>query len=144
MVDDDARQIAAPGSISPIVDILLLSTSHTEIAHDDIVAIGTKGIIAQGDARSGGRLTQNGGVGTDGDILAEGYNATDVENNNFLGTATDSLTEGTRARVIKVGHMDHLASTSTRDKASVTLGTRESRSLRLYRQRKDYKDECSK
>ena len=65
MVEDDARLVALPAGISTVVDIFLLSAAEADEA-DDVVGTGLHGVVAQGDARVGGRLSE------DGDVVLEG------------------------------------------------------------------------
>ena len=129
MVDDDARQMATPGGISAIVDILLLSASHSDIAHDDVVARGVDVVIAQGNARGWCRLSEDGSVGTDVDILGEGDDTADIKDNNFLVGAADGSTERTGAGVVEVGDVYNLAATSACGVSAVTLSAGEGWSL---------------
>ena len=68
MVDHDACIVAGRRCIGTIVDILLLTTTGTNIAHDDVVAIGINGVIAKGNAWRWSRLTKDGCIGANVDI----------------------------------------------------------------------------
>ena len=50
VVEDDARLVALPGSISTIIDVLFLSAAQTDEA-DDAVVFRTNRVISQSDAR---------------------------------------------------------------------------------------------
>ena len=141
VVEHHARIVACRRGISTVVDILLLSTANADEAHDNIVASGVDGKVAQGDARSRSRLAKNCRVGPDTDIPCQGNDTCDIEDDNLLVGTTHGLTKRACARVVKIGDVDNLATASTCGVAAMTFGTREGRGLGLSSQCQDCEGE---
>ena len=74
-------------------------------------------------------MTKNGGVGTDIDIALEGNDTTNVEDDNLLAAAVDSIAERARTRVVEISDVSHLATTSASNVTAVPLSTGEGRNL---------------
>ena len=120
--------LALPDGVGAVVDVALLAPSHADEAYD-VVLLWAHGVVAQGDARLGRRLSGDGGILTDDEVAVEGDDAADVEDDDLLVVAADGVAQRPRARVVQVGHVDHPSSSSAVGVASVALGAREGRHL---------------
>ena len=112
MVEHDARIMAGSRSIGTVIDILLLTTTYAEKAHDNVVSCRIDGVVAQGNARSRSRLSSDGRIGTDADIALQGNDAADVEDDRLLFIAFDGLTERPRARIVEINDVDDFTAAS--------------------------------
>ena len=129
VVEHDAGVASRPGGIGAVVDVALLATAAADEANHDVIAAIEQRVVAQGDARCGRRLSQNSGVGPNGDVAAEGDDAAHVEHHHLLVRPLHRLAERASAAVVERRHVNHLAAPATGHIAAMTLGTRESRRL---------------
>ena len=128
MVEQDAGSVALPDGVGSVVDVLLLSAPDAQET-DDVVLRGLHGIVAQRDARLGGRLSGDSGVLADGEVGFQWDDAADVEDDDFPVVALDGLAQRTGARVIEVGNVDYPSAASAIGVASVSLGSGEGGNL---------------
>ena len=124
MVEDDVFLVALPGGIGSVVDVFLLSASDANEA-DDVVGTRAYREVAQGDARIGGRLSEDGDVVLDSDVGLQGNDTCHVEDDDAVFIA-DGSTKRACARVVEIGDVYDSTATSASSIASVTFSTRES------------------
>ena len=129
VVENHAFLMTGPDGIGTVVDILLLTTTETDETDDDIIGIGTDGIITDGDARTRSCLALDSSVGTNLKVGLERNDTGYIEDDNLLLTATDGSTQRAVAGIIEISDMDNLTATTTGNVTAVTLGTGEGRSL---------------
>lgn len=136
MVEDDVITVVEGECTLLLVDAL--STSHANVADDDILAVrGDDAAAIDGDALSGSSLSGNGDIALDGDAGVGDINdAADVEDDDTVGLA-DGIGQRSCTRRIKIGDMHDFSSTSAGGIGCKALCTWEGRLLcaqRLYRQ----------
>ena len=112
MVKDEPRDVALPNDVGTVVDVPFLPTATTYEAYD-AVGLWLDSIVTQCDTWCGCCLTEDGSVGTDIHVALQCDDTAYIEDDDFLGRATDSLTEGTLAGVVQVCHMHNLTPAPT-------------------------------
>ena len=128
MVEDDASLLALPAGIGTVVDIFLLSAAEADEA-DDVVGTGLHGVVAQGDARVGGCLTEDGDIVLKLEVAPECNNTSNVEHDGAVSATGDGSTERARTAVVEVGDVYDVAGASASDIAAVPLSAREGRGV---------------
>ena len=136
MVEDDVITVVEGECTLLLVDAL--STSHADVADDDVLAIrGDDAATINGNALSGSGLSGNGDIALDGDTgIGDVDDAADVEDDDAVGLA-DGIGQRSCARRIKIGDMHDFSATTTSGIGREALCTREGWLLcaqRLYRQ----------
>ena len=139
MIENQARKVSSPCSIGTFINVLFFSASNTDVAHDNVVAIWAYSVIPQCNTWSRGSLACYGRIRVDGKIGFQFYNATDIKNDSTWTTLFQCPAQGvwdiSTGVVLECGNMVYLCrsvrGSSTRDITSVTLSTREGRSLVL-------------
>ena len=136
MVEDDVITVVEGERTLTLVDAL--STSHADVADDDVLAVrGDDAAAIDGDALSGSSLSGNGDIAFDGDAgVSDVDDTADVEDDDAVGLA-DGIGQRSCTRRIKIGDMHDFSSTAAGGIGCEALCTREGRLLcaqRLYRQ----------
>ena len=136
MVDDDARLLSLPDSISPFVHIFFLPTTDTDKT-DDIVTPSLDGIISQRDTRRRSRLPCDGCIVANVQVFRQGNHTPHVKHHDFLCRPTHSPAQrafgSSLAIISQRGHVSHLTATSSRDKSAVSLCSRKGRNIISHR-----------
>ena len=136
MVEDDVITVVEGERTLFLVDAL--STSHADVADDDVLAVrGDDAAAIDGDALSGSGLSGNGDIALDGDAgVGDIDDAADVEDYDTVGLA-NGIGQRSCTRRIKIGDMHDFSSTSAGGIGCEALCTWEGWLLctqRLYRQ----------
>ena len=111
MVEDDVLAIVEGERALTLIDAL--STTHANVADDDVLAVrGDDAAAIDGDALSGSGLAGNGNIALDGDAgIGDVDDTADVEDYDTIGLA-DGIGQRSCARGIEICDMYDLASTS--------------------------------
>ena len=122
-----------------------LASSHTDVSYDDILGLRCDDTSAiDGDALAWSRLSSNGDVAADGDTFARDVNhTTHIEHDETIGL-THGIRQRARTSSIQVGHMHHLATTTTRSISSIAFCTRESQLLCIHHMEYSCQSNCYK
>ena len=123
VVEHHEGLLSLPQGIGTLVDILLLAATETDEA-DDVVGTRAHGVVAQGDAGVGSRLSEDGDVVLDGEVALQGDDTAHVEDHDAVLRA-DCLAQRACAGVVQVSHVDDRSTTSPRCVATVPLGSGE-------------------
>ena len=126
MVEHNLVTPAAPCGIGTVVYVFHLTAAETEETHYHIVAFAkVDGIVSQGNARIGGRLSGNSGVGGDIQLRLQVDIAAHIEDDGLGIISFQRLSQGTSTRVVEVGDVPDFSAPSTSDITSVSFCTGE-------------------
>ena len=136
MVEDDVITVVEGECTLLLVDAL--STSHADVADDDVLAVrGDDAAAIDGDALSGSGLSGNGDIALDGDAgVGDVDDTANVEDDDTVGLA-DGIGQRSSTRRIEIGDMHDFSSTTAGGIGCESLCTWEGWLLcaqRLYRQ----------